>query len=89
MSYPVRWKIRVPSLQIEAEVTTPLPQQELVLDPCHLLGRTGRRERRRGARAIKGHGYMGTHRLRRAACRPQHQHTSLTPIPRMSARFAE
>jgi predicted secreted hydrolase len=28
-SYPIRWQVAVPSLGIEVEITTPLPQQEL------------------------------------------------------------
>lgn len=56
--YPIAWRLSVPKLDISAEVTTPVPEQELVLSPISywegLVNITGTREQK----PLKGHGYM-------------------------------
>lgn len=56
--YPIAWKLRVPTLNLTAEITTPVEAQELALPPIAywegLIDVTGQRD----DRALKGHGYM-------------------------------
>lgn len=56
--YPVAWRLTVPKLDIQAEVVTPLPSQELVLSPIAywegLVDVSGNRT----GKPLKGHGYM-------------------------------
>ncbi len=56
--YPIAWELSVPSLAIEARVTTPVENQELVLTPiAYWEGLIDLRGTRAG-REVKGHGYM-------------------------------
>lgn len=56
--YPVAWKLRVPSVELEAEITTPLERQELELPPIvYWEGMIDLRGTRAG-KEIKGEGYM-------------------------------
>jgi predicted secreted hydrolase len=56
--YPIGWQLRVPALEIDAEVTTPLERQELELPPiAYWEGMIDLRGTRAG-RAIRGEGYM-------------------------------
>jgi predicted secreted hydrolase len=56
--YPVAWKLRVPALEIEAEITTPLERQELELPAiAYWEGMIDIRGTRTG-RPIRGEGYM-------------------------------
>lgn len=56
--YPVSWRLSVPKLNIQAEITTPVPHQELVLSPIAywegLVDISGARE----GESLKGHGYV-------------------------------
>lgn len=56
--YPIAWKLRVPELELEAEITTPLEQQELELPPiAYWEGMIDLRGTRAG-QTIRGEGYM-------------------------------
>ena len=56
--YPIGWRVEVPPLGIDLEVTTPVEAQELVLDPvAYWEGMIDVRGRREG-RAVNGHGYL-------------------------------
>ncbi len=56
--YPLAWQLRIPSLDMVLEVSTPLEAQELNLPPLSywegLIDLTGSRN----GQAIRGHGYM-------------------------------
>ncbi len=56
--YPIAWELTVPKLNLKARITTPLPSQELVLQPVAywegLIDIEGVRD---GAK-LRGHGYM-------------------------------
>jgi predicted secreted hydrolase len=56
--YPIAWNVRIPSLQIDLVVSTPVENQELVLQPITywegLIDVTGSRI----GRAVRGHGYL-------------------------------
>ena len=57
-NYPLAWSVKVPSLKLELNVSTPLDAQELVLKPVvyweGLIDIAGSRE----GRTVKGHGYL-------------------------------
>lgn len=56
--YPVAWSVRIPSLQLEVEVTTPLECQELSLEPVtYWEGMVDVAGKRAGS-PMKGHGYV-------------------------------
>jgi predicted secreted hydrolase len=56
--YPIGWQLRVPALDLEAEITTPLERQELELPPiAYWEGMIDFRGTRAG-QAIRGEGYM-------------------------------
>lgn len=56
--YPSEWRVKIPSLEIEITVTTPVADQELVLEPVTYwegvidVGGT------RAGRPVRGHGYV-------------------------------
>ncbi len=56
--YPIGWRVEVPPLGIDLEITTPVEAQELALDPVAywegLIDVRGTRE----GRAVSGHGYL-------------------------------
>ena len=56
--YPIGWRVEVPPLGIDLEVTTPVEAQELALDPvAYWEGMIDVRGKRDG-RAVNGHGYL-------------------------------
>jgi predicted secreted hydrolase len=56
--YPIAWRVEVPPLGIDLEVTTPVEAQELALDPvAYWEGMIDVRGKRDG-RAVNGHGYL-------------------------------
>ena len=56
--YPITWRLSIPKLNLSAEVTTPVPGQELALSPVSywegLIDIAGTRDQK----PLKGHGYM-------------------------------
>ncbi|HET6409863.1 MAG TPA: lipocalin-like domain-containing protein [Chthoniobacteraceae bacterium] len=56
--YPVAWQLRIPSLNIEAEVTTPLDKQELELPPIAYWEGMIDFSGTRAGQPIYGEGYM-------------------------------
>lgn len=56
--YPISWTVSVPSLQLKAKVTTPLPSQELVLKPIAYWEGMIDVEGTRAGQPLRGHGYM-------------------------------
>lgn len=56
--YPIAWKLDVPALDLQLGITTPLPAQELVLQPIAYWEGLVYAEGRRGGAALAGHGYM-------------------------------
>lgn len=56
--YPIAWELVVPSLELRLSVTTPVENQELVLQPIAywegLIDATGTR----GTRPVRAHGYL-------------------------------
>jgi predicted secreted hydrolase len=56
--YPIGWRVEVPPLGIDLEVSTPVEAQELALDPlAYWEGMIDVRGKREG-RAVNGHGYL-------------------------------
>lgn len=56
--YPIAWRLEVPKLNLRATIDTPLPDQELVLQPvAYWEGLIEVAGQRNGA-ALRGHGYM-------------------------------
>ena len=56
--YPIGWRVEVPPLGIDLEVSTPIETQELALDPlAYWEGMIDVRGKRDG-RAVNGHGYL-------------------------------
>jgi len=57
-NYPVHWKMSVPSEGLEFEITTPLRDQELTIQPIsYWEGLVHARGTRRG-KPVRGHGYL-------------------------------
>ncbi|MEO8352854.1 MAG: lipocalin-like domain-containing protein [Chthoniobacteraceae bacterium] len=56
--YPVAWRVRIPSLDLEARTSTPLERQELVLTPISYWEGAIDVEGKRAGRPISGRGYM-------------------------------
>src|SRR5260221_10200254 len=56
--YPIAWQLDVPMLALTAKITTPVENQELVLNPIAywegLIDIVGKRD----GRGVKGHGYL-------------------------------
>lgn len=57
-TYPVAWKIEVPSLGLNVEVETPLDSQELVLKPIAYWEGAVRAKAMKGGRSVLARGYM-------------------------------
>jgi predicted secreted hydrolase len=56
--YPIGWRVEVPALRLDLEVTTPLEAQELALEPvAYWEGMIDARGKRDG-HAVNGHGYL-------------------------------
>ncbi len=56
--YPIGWRVEVPTLAIDLEITTPVESQELALTPvAYWEGMIDVRGKREG-RALNGHGYL-------------------------------
>ena len=56
--YPIGWRVEVPGLGIDLEVSTPVEQQELALEPvAYWEGMIDVRGRNAG-HAVRGHGYL-------------------------------
>ncbi len=56
--YPIAWQLTVPKLNVQAQITTPLATQELVLRPvAYWEGLIDVQGTRAGAK-LRGHGYM-------------------------------
>ena len=56
--YPVAWEVRVPSVDLALEITTPLEKQELVLEPVTYWEGMIDVHGKRGDQAVRGHGYL-------------------------------
>ena len=56
--YPVAWKIRIPKLQLELDVTAAMNEQELVLSPIAYWEGSVRANGNRGTTEVKGRGYL-------------------------------
>jgi len=56
--YPVAWQVRIPSLQLDVKVTTPLPDQELALGTINYWEGAIRIEGTRGGHPLHGVGYL-------------------------------
>ena len=56
--YPLAWQVRIPALDLELEISTPVEDQELVLQPVTywegLVDIAGFRQ----TRPVRGHGYV-------------------------------
>lgn len=57
-TYPISWKIEVPTLQLVAQVSTPLESQELVLNPIAYWEGAVQAEITKRGKPVKGRGYM-------------------------------
>jgi predicted secreted hydrolase len=56
--YPVGWRVEVPAMQLDLDVTTPVDAQELALEPvAYWEGMIDVRGKRAG-RDVRGHGYL-------------------------------
>ena len=56
--YPVTWRITIPRLQMQFDVSAALNDQELSLKPIMYLGGIDSRERHSGDKDIRGSGYL-------------------------------
>jgi len=56
--YPVGWRVEVPVLELDLEVTTPVESQELALDPVTYWEGMIDVSGRRAGRGVSGHGYL-------------------------------
>jgi predicted secreted hydrolase len=56
--YPIAWQLTVPRLNLQARISTPLPQQELVLQPVAYWEGLIDVDATRADRKLRGHGYL-------------------------------
>lgn len=56
--YPVKWKLRIPSLGLEVEIATPLENQELALEPIAYWEGAVRAAGTRAGGRVEARGYM-------------------------------
>jgi predicted secreted hydrolase len=56
--YPVEWKLRIPKLDLELEVTAAMDAQELVLQPIAYWEGSVRGQGKRDGQAVSGRGYL-------------------------------
>ena len=56
--YPIGWRVEVPPLGIDLEVSTPVEAQELALDPVAYWEGMIDVRGTNGGRAVRGHGYL-------------------------------
>jgi predicted secreted hydrolase len=56
--YPIAWELVIPSLKLQARITTPLATQELVLKPVAYWEGLVDIEGTRDGNNVRGHGYM-------------------------------
>jgi predicted secreted hydrolase len=56
--YPIEWRVEVPALQIDLIVTTPMPAQELVLEPIAYWEGLVQAKGTRSGKPIQGQGYV-------------------------------
>ena len=56
--YPVEWKLRIPKLDLELEVTAAMDEQELVLQPIAYWEGSVRGRGMRDGQAVQGRGYL-------------------------------
>lgn len=56
--YPVEWKLRIPKLELELEVSAAMDAQELVLRPISYWEGSVRGRGMRGSREVLGRGYL-------------------------------
>jgi predicted secreted hydrolase len=56
--YPVEWKLRIPKLDVELDVTAAIDGQELVLQPIAYWEGSVRARGRRSGQEVRGRGYL-------------------------------
>jgi predicted secreted hydrolase len=56
--YPIRWRLQIPQLALDLEISTPLENQELALDPIVYWEGAIRVAGTRAGQATTGYGYM-------------------------------
>lgn len=56
--YPIAWRVQIPSLQLDAKVTTPLEDQELKFGAMSYWEGATRLEGTRAGRTVRGQGYL-------------------------------
>jgi predicted secreted hydrolase len=56
--YPIGWRVEIPPLGVDLEITTPVEAQELVLDPVTYWEGVIDVRGTRDGHAVKGHGYL-------------------------------
>ena len=57
-NYPIEWRVEVPKLELDLVVSTPVPAQELVLEPIAYWEGLMDAKGTRAGHSVQGHGYL-------------------------------